>query len=121
MKRVLLVEDEDLIAQGIMIVIEDMGYSVTIASSLDEAIREAGTGDYAAALVDLNLRGGHSYPVADILRERGIPFAMTTGAHSWAPSAFGKDPFLMKPYQIDTLERLIRSLASPAAPPGRPG
>lgn len=92
-RRILVVEDEYLLAQEICEWLQGAGVTVvgpaaTIAAAL-EAVR--GTTQIDAALVDLNLRGEMAYPVADALRQRGIRFVFLTGYDSGAIPARYKD------------------------------
>jgi DNA-binding response OmpR family regulator len=79
-RRVLLVEDEMLIAMVIEAALEDEGVEVVgpfgrLAQAIEAAERE----QVDVALLDVNLAGQYVYPVADILEGRGIPFLFLTG------------------------------------------
>lgn len=78
-KRVLVVEDEFLVALDIEAELEDYGASVVCASTLAQARVKAETDVFDAVVLDLNLHGEASYPVADILHERRVPFLFHTG------------------------------------------
>lgn len=104
--RVLLVEDEAIIAMTAEDMLEELGCTtVATASSLAEAMEAAGRGGFDAALLDINLNGVDSFPVAERLREAGIPFVFTTG-YGAAGRAEGYDsvPLVTKPYQLRDLE-----------------
>lgn len=79
--RVLLVEDEYLLADHLADVLASIGSTaVGPAGSVGHAlelIRRAPRID--AAILDVNLDGERVYPVADMLRERGIPFVFSSG------------------------------------------
>src|SRR5215468_1419490 len=78
--RVLLVEDEALIAMMMEDMLEEFACEVSAtAGELDQAIEAARTQAFDMAFVDINLRGVPAWPVAEVLRERGIPFAFVTG------------------------------------------
>ena len=86
--RVLVIEDEDLIAMFVEDMLTDMGHEVgAIAARIEDAVRAAETGSFDFAIVDVNLGGQPSYPVAEILKARGIPFVFATGY-----GAAGLDP-----------------------------
>jgi CheY-like chemotaxis protein len=86
--RVLIVEDEELIAMFVEDMLTDLGHEVAaIAARMEDAIRAAETGLFDFAIVDVNLDGQPSYPVAEILKTRGIPFVFATGY-----GAAGLDP-----------------------------
>jgi two-component sensor histidine kinase/DNA-binding response OmpR family regulator len=78
--RIMIVEDEALVAMILEEQLEELGFSVAVTcASVAEAIRAID--DYApdAAILDVNLAGQLVYPVADRLRDRGIPFVFVTG------------------------------------------
>jgi CheY-like chemotaxis protein len=78
--RILLVEDEALLAAKTKATLADAGKVVAaMASSLKEAQLAASNADVDVAVLDVNLGGELSFPVADLLRERGLPFVFTTG------------------------------------------
>jgi CheY-like chemotaxis protein len=78
--RILIVEDEMLVAMNIEDMLIDLGHEVAgIASRLDAAISLAREAELDAAVLDVNLAGERSFPVADILVERSVPFLFATG------------------------------------------
>ena len=78
--RVLVVEDEYLIRMLLEDMLADLGYAVAAAvGTIPEARALAATGDFSAAVLDVNLDGQEIFPVADILKERGLPFVFVTG------------------------------------------
>ena len=80
-RRVLLVEDDHLLATGIADAFAQLGVeTVGPAGSVKQALElvEHG-GRLDAAVLDINLRGDVVYPVADALRARGVPFVFATG------------------------------------------
>ncbi len=116
MKRVLIVEDEGLIAllQELM---ERMGYEVVaVASTLAQALDLAGTAEIDFAMLDINLNGQESFPAAAILRERGIPVIFATGyGDSILGSDFADALVVEKPFNREELRRVLGRL-----PPLRP-
>ena len=80
-RKVLVVEDEFLIVDSLVELLESSGVEVVgPAASVEKALKLiAATPRIDGAMVDLNLRGEMSFPVADALQARGIPFAFTTG------------------------------------------
>lgn len=78
-KKVLVVEDEFLVALDLEAELEEFGATVTCASTLRQATGCAEEGDFDAVVLDLNLHGETSYPLADLLRERSVPFLFHTG------------------------------------------
>jgi DNA-binding response OmpR family regulator len=115
--RVLLVEDEYLVASLIEEILEIAGCIVTgpiprLAQALDAADRE--TCD--AAVLDVNLAGERIYPVADILSRRSIPFVFVTG-YGALPGEYANRPRLCKPFKmadlIDTLSDIVKTAPAP--------
>jgi CheY-like chemotaxis protein len=99
-RRVLLVEDEAMIAMLIEDMLEDLGHElVTVANRLEEAIAAARNEAIDLAILDLNLGGVLTYPAADVLAERGIPFIFATGYGSGGlKEAYAGRPALQKPF-----------------------
>src|SRR3954451_10208733 len=78
--RVLVVEDEALIAMLVEDMIHDSGGEIVgSAGKLSDAVDLARQAQADVALLDLNLAGALAYPVADVLRERGIPIGSASG------------------------------------------
>src|SRR4051794_31105145 len=107
--RVLLVEDEALIAMLIEDMIHDSGGEmVGSAGKLTDAVDLARTAQADVALLDLNLKGKLAYPVADVLRERRVPIVFTSGDGSHALiDRFQDCPVLDKPFDQHSLEQAI--------------
>lgn len=109
--RVLVVEDEMLVAMNIEDMLLDLGHEVAgLASRLEPALSLASEGRFDLAMLDVNLAGQPSFPVADILIARGIPFLFATGygAKGIAP-AYRGHPVLQKPFrERDLGEALMR-------------
>ncbi len=80
MRRALVVEDEVMIAMYVEDLLTELGYEVAgIATGFDQALPLAKKGDFDFAVLDINLDGRLSFPIADVLRERGIPFLFASG------------------------------------------
>src|SRR6187200_2431178 len=78
--RVLVVEDEMMVSMLIEDMLGDLGCTVVgPASRLDEAIALANASELDCAVLDMNLAGQSIFPLADLLRARGAPFAFATG------------------------------------------
>ena len=117
-KRILIVEDEALLAMEMQFAFEDEGAEVLgPALSLEAATTlVAGTPEIDAAILDVDLGGHDVYPVASLLAARGVPFLFHTGHGSEASLAalFPSAITLTKPTFPDTLVRELRRLASRA-------
>ena len=110
--RVLVVEDEATIAMLIKDMLEEFGYAVAaVAGQLHTALQAVESSRFDVALVDVNIAGETSYPVADQLTARGIPFAFVTG-YGVSGLADGYDgvPVLQKPFRAHDLIDLLVSL-----------
>ena len=107
--RILIVEDIGLIAQQLRRQLEDQGCRIAgVVGRLDDAIALAQSVEIDGALLDLNLSGRESYPVADILRARDIPFIFLSGYDSgYLRAEYAAAPHLQKPYTSDVLRSLL--------------
>ncbi len=85
-RRILVVEDEYLMAEELREALEDAGAHVLgPAPTVDAALRLLADGAAPdAAILDVNLGGERSFPVADALAARGVPFVFATGYDAWA-------------------------------------
>ena len=108
-KRVLVVEDEGLVSMMIEGYLEELGCEVAgSAARLGEALAMARSLDIELAVLDVNLAGELSYPVADVLRERGVPFLFAIGyGAAGLPDALSGVPVLQKPFKQEQLARAI--------------
>ncbi|MFN3837745.1 MAG: response regulator [Brevundimonas sp.] len=100
-RRVLVVEDESLVAMLIETILEDMDcIPVGPAASIDEGLRLlADTQDLDAALLDVNVAGQQIFPVADALKARGVPFVFSTGyGEGGLPDEWRGQPTVQKPF-----------------------
>lgn len=109
--RILVVEDEAIIAMLIEDYLDILGCQVAAsATRLDEAMEWARTLQLDAALLDVNLAGVLSYPVAQLLRERGVHVVFATGyGVAGLPPEFRGVEVLGKPFR---LEQLASALAA---------
>jgi CheY-like chemotaxis protein len=109
----MVVEDEALILLTIRDMLEDLGCEVAASESRSgAAVAAIGTTAIDAALLDVNLgRDETSYPIADALAARGIPFAFLTGyGSSGLREGYEDRPVLSKPIEDRRLEAVLRSL-----------
>jgi DNA-binding response OmpR family regulator len=114
--RVLVVEDEYLIRMLVEDMLADLGYAVAASvGTIAEASELAVTGDFRAAILDVNLDGKEIFPVADILNERGLPFVFVTGyGERRLPERFRDRPALQKPFQVEQLGAALGGLLAAA-------
>ena len=115
-RRILVVEDEALVAMLVEDALLDAGFAVIgPARSVSEAMALLAAEVPAAAVLDLNLGGETSVSVADALAARGIPFVVATGyGAAGLPAGHKHVPVLPKPYDpadlTAALERLCAAL-----------
>ena len=110
--RVLVVEDESLVAMLIEDMLSDMGYEVVaVAARFDQALEAARTIGADLAILDLNLAGTRTDAVAEVLRARGIPFMFATGYGAAGVTAeWSHVPVVQKPFQESDLSRALAKL-----------
>ena len=108
-KRVMVVEDEALVAMVESDALTELGYEVAGPfSRLAEAHAAVESGNIAAAILDINLAGTLVYPVAEALTARGIPFVFVTGYGTESVDArFAQVPVLQKPIEREQLQRMF--------------
>jgi CheY-like chemotaxis protein len=103
--RILLVED----------MLEDLGHNLAaVTGRLEEALALIGSEAFDLAILDLNLGGVLTYPVADVLREKSIPFIFATGyGSSGLKEAYSDLPTLQKPFNQESLGQAITATLGP--------
>jgi DNA-binding response OmpR family regulator len=112
-RTVLIVEDEPLIAMSVEDLIRDMNFVPHTARSLDEALGVAQTSELRLAILDYSVVGGSTEPIAEILRERAIPFILSSGsAIPKGVETFSGAPCLMKPYADHMLRDAVLELTT---------
>ena len=106
----LVIEDEAIIAMTAEDMLEELGCTLAgTAATLAEAMEAAESNGFDVALLDINLNGTESLPVAARLQERGVPFIFTTGYGAAGHcDAFPQAPLVTKPYRMEDLEGAIR-------------
>lgn len=77
-KKILIVEDEALIAFDLEDVVLSRGAKAMVCLDLETALLEAEAGDIDVAILDYNISGRTVIPVADALARKGIPFVFNT-------------------------------------------
>ncbi len=104
--RVLIVEDDAMLAMRLEDILVEMGCEVVCtASRLDGARRACAAAAFDVAVLDLNLRGESALPVAEALQVRGRPFVIATGYDdSILTESLRAAPVLRKPYGRGDLE-----------------
>jgi CheY-like chemotaxis protein len=111
--RILVVEDDFLVAEVLTDMLTDAGAEIVgpfgwVNEAVD-AVKEA-NGDLDCAVLDINLHGDKSYPIADELKARAVPIVFVTGyAGETIPDTYRASPRCGKPFDQ---ERLIALLAA---------
>ena len=110
--RVLVVEDEMMVSMLIEDMLTDLGCIVVgPAARLDEAITLAESEQIDCAVLDVNLGGQPIFPLADILRAKGAPFAFATGYGDAGLRDVDKGSLvLQKPFRETDLARILGEL-----------
>ena len=109
-RRVLVVEDETMIAMLLEDMLVDLGCAVVgPAHGLDDALVLANGGaGIDAALLDVNLAGRPVFPLADALRAKGVPVIFSTGyGETGLRQIDAGAPVLQKPFKIADLARAL--------------
>ena len=114
-RRVLIVEDEPIVSMSLEMILEMAGFEVAgVATTLQEALAKVEQPRFDVAVVDVNLRGVFSGPVAEALQKAGIPFVVVTGYdHERYRDKFPADTrFLQKPYRGEALTEALHAAMS---------
>ncbi len=99
-----------LVAMNIEDMLLDLGHEVAgLAGRLDAALSLAREADFDLAMLDVNLAGETSFPVAALLAERGIPFLFATGyGIKGISEEYRGRPVLQKPFRARDLDLALR-------------
>jgi DNA-binding NtrC family response regulator len=111
--RVLVIEDEYFIADGLRQALDRHGAIVIgPVATLDQALVQVQSADRIdGAVVDINLCGEMAFPVADALEARGVPFVFATGyAPAMIPPEYQHVPRWEKPFDLEALVQALPAL-----------
>lgn len=110
-KRVLVLEDDALIALDIEQALLDMGdVDVSVAHRLDAGIALLETQDFDLAILDVDLGPDNSIALAERLARDGKPYLFLTGYRSSRVAALAADRLLEKPFATDDLAAMAARL-----------
>ena len=112
-RRILVVEDEFLIAVDVQDALTEFGCTVVgPAATADQALRIIAEAPPDAAVLDVRLANGDTAPVARVLHDRRVPFVVLTGyeRRQVADPLLHAAPILPKPLQRSALCRTLREL-----------
>lgn len=109
--RILVVEDESMVAMWIEDTLAELGCEVAgTASELEDAKALAASLVLDAAVLDVNLNGMRTFPVAEVLMAKRVPFVFSTGYDALGiPEGFRSAPVLAKPFRRADLEAALRA------------
>jgi CheY-like chemotaxis protein len=112
MPKALIVDDEALVALSLEEMLREAGFEIAgSVGSLEKALATLEACPCDVAVLDVNLRGRSTEPVAAALRRRGTPFVVVSGyGRAQLSGQFGDAPLLSKPFQSDDLIRAIRQI-----------
>ncbi len=98
-----------LVAMNIEDMLLDLGHEVAgLASRLEPALSLAQEGEFDLAMLDVNLAGQTSFPIAEILVRRGIPFLFATGyGVKGIAEEYRSYPVLQKPFRMRDLAQVL--------------
>lgn len=114
--RILVVEDEVIIAMLLENMLDEIGCEVIgPAANVEQALDLIETGAAPdAAVLDINLDGEDSYPVADVLIARDIPFMFSTGySKTSVHDEYAHFQLLQKPYSIQEISDALTAVLPP--------
>jgi DNA-binding response OmpR family regulator len=112
-RRILIVEDEPLIAMMLEDFVDALGHTVAgTADCVSTALPLVEDGAFDMVILDINLRGGErAWPVADALKAKGKPFLLASGGHTEAfPEPHRDAPMIGKPYTMDGIREALNGL-----------
>ena len=118
-RRILVIEDEYLIATDLIVSLEKAGAIVLgPVSDLERAMEIAGSSlSLDGAVLDINLQGELVYPAAASLSKQAVPLVFVTGyERSSLPEPFVKQPCITKPFDERELIDVLATAISGAAP-----
>ena len=114
--RILLVEDDEALGEGIRVALKPEGYTVDWARDGASALHALTHEDFGLAVLDLGLPRMDGLEVLQRLRAgaNAIPVLVLTARDSTADRIAGldagADDYLVKPFDVDELKARIRAL-----------
>jgi DNA-binding response OmpR family regulator len=116
-RKVLIVEDEPLIAMLLEDMLNELGFDVdTSGGRLASAMEAAAASQWRCVILDVSLGDEETYPVADALMARKIPIIFATGyGRDGLRPGYRETTVLQKPFLIDDLEVALKDALRPAS------
>ncbi len=110
---VLILEDEPIIGLALEDMLSQQGASVLFASQIEEARELIDRERVDSAILDVNVHGTLSYPIATLLADRSVPFIFATGYGDRShPEEFAAVPTISKPYSAEDVRRALEQSPS---------
>ena len=105
----MIVDDEMIVALDLEDMLTELGHQVVeTASRVPHGLEIARTCDLDMAILDINVRGVMSFPIATILRERGVQIIFASGyGEQGLIDGFRDAHVLTKPFDLDDLARVV--------------
>ncbi len=117
---ILIAEDEMTVAMMLEDLMELAGYRVLLVARLARGLELAAAEPIDAAILDINLAGQASFPLADALQQRRIPFMFASGYGREGLSERHRDAMvLQKPYGMSEIRAALGALLASGSPTGR--
>ena len=112
--QLLMAEDEVFIAMMLEDILSDEGYLVRGATTLAEGLHLLEHGQFDAAILDVNLGRDPVFPLAERLREQGVPFLFASGyGNEGIPAEFSGYDVLLKPFDSKAFLTALARLVTP--------
>jgi len=120
-RRVLIVEDDPVVAMVVEDTLQGMGLETLVNLSLLDALTELEASDIDAALIDMGLRGESARPIVLALIAREIPFVVMSGMDQPKLTAeFPQIRIVLKPLSVQSLEQIVLELLGLQPLPPKP-
>jgi len=114
-ERLLVLEDEPLIAIDVQATLEREGARVLLAHTMREALLHANSGALSAGVLDFRVGGEDAEPVCETLTRREVPFIFFTGLSGALPERWAATPIVPKPAAPETIIGALKFVLSPDA------
>ena len=112
-ERLLIVEDEPLIAMDLQATFEREGARVVLAHTMPEALRYADSAALSAGVLDFRVGSNDADPVCEALIRREVPFIFFTGLSAALPKRWAAMPIVPKPASPETIIGVLKFVLSP--------
>lgn len=110
---ILILEDEPIVGLALEDMIEDAGGRSVSAERIEQALELVAAEPLDAAILDINVHGKQSYPVAAALAARGVTYIFATGyGDTVHPADFADVPTVTKPYSFVEIETALQRAAT---------